>query len=94
MKFKFPNLPRMWDFILASLALFAVIVYVAPEQVGVVLYKLALVSLGGVVGYWLDRRLFPYSRPHAVNGVMVTSAAMVRRAIIIGAVILGVTMGL
>ena len=28
------------------------------------LYKAHLLSLGGWGGYWLDRALFPYARPH------------------------------
>jgi hypothetical protein len=28
------------------------------------LYKAHLMSLGGWGGYWLDRALFPYARPH------------------------------
>ena len=30
----------------------------------VTLYKAHLLSLGGWGGYWLDRGLFPYDRPH------------------------------
>jgi hypothetical protein len=33
--------------------------------VAVTLYKAHLLSLGGWGGYWLDRALFPYSRPHS-----------------------------
>jgi hypothetical protein len=35
----------------------------SPQQLPVLLYKLSLVSLAGVVGYWLDRWAFPYARP-------------------------------
>jgi hypothetical protein len=37
----------------------------APHQLPVSLYKLSLVSLAAVVGYWLDRSIFPYARPDA-----------------------------
>jgi hypothetical protein len=32
--------------------------------VAVTAYKAHLLSLGGWGGYWLDRALFPYDRPH------------------------------
>lgn len=34
------------------------------STVAVTLYKAHLLSLGGWGGYWLDRGLFPYDRPH------------------------------
>ena len=36
-----------------------------PGNIGsVTLYKAHLLALGGWGGYWLDRALFPYDRPH------------------------------
>lgn len=35
-----------------------------PAWVQVSLYKLSLVTSAGYVGYWIDRSLFPYGRPH------------------------------
>lgn len=38
---------------------------IAPgDLVAVSLYKAHLLSMGGWMGYWLDRGLFPYDRPH------------------------------
>ena len=34
--------------------------------VAVTLYKAHLMALGGWGGYWLDRALFPYQRPHTL----------------------------
>ena len=34
-----------------------------PQQLSVVIFKIALVSIAGVMGYWLVRALFPYARP-------------------------------
>jgi hypothetical protein len=36
-----------------------------PEQLGVTLYKLLLVSIAAILGYHLDRALFPYASPGA-----------------------------
>lgn len=56
-------LPRMFIcLILAALAL-AGLWLISPQQLPVVLYKVSLVLLAGVAGYWLDRWIFPYARP-------------------------------
>jgi hypothetical protein len=53
--------------------LVSVLVFIAAQatadqwptsHLAVSLYKLHLCSLAGWSGYWLDRALFPYSRPH------------------------------
>lgn len=66
-RFFFPALkvraPRLWGWILISIVLLLVVAWVAPQQVPVSIYKLSLVTMAGVVGYWLDRSMFPYARP-------------------------------
>ena len=113
------RLPRMFGWLLLAIVLFAGIAAISPQQLPVGLYKLCLITLAGVVGYWLDRCLFPYARPDfylrdihwldrlldgETNGTAdvavakgdeaIFAAAMLRRAIIVGACILGVAMGL
>lgn len=51
--------PALW----ISLALFAVIACLAPKLLPISLYKLALITAGAWVAYWLDRWFFPYARP-------------------------------
>lgn len=60
--------PRMLFAMMASLFLFAA-AHVAQQNLpgtllAVSLYKAHLLTLGGWAGYWLDRGLFPYARPH------------------------------
>lgn len=55
--------PRLGGWLLTALLLFVVIGCVSPQQLPVVIYKLALITLAAVLGYWLDRSLFPKSRP-------------------------------
>lgn len=55
--------PRLSIWWLIAIVLLALIYHVAPQQLPVVLYKLSLLSLAGIAGYWLDRHLFPYARP-------------------------------
>lgn len=99
-------MPRLSTWLFISIGLLAVLAMLNPQQLPVVLYKLSLVSLGAVLGYWIDRSLFPYARPHCflfphepnscgpeqINTAI--SLLMLRRAVVIFAVILGLTLGL
>lgn len=76
-------------------------------QISLIAYKIMLVSLAAWGGYWLDRWLFPYARPHlyaeAIDGDQRLTftklgghlfiAATARRAILIAAVVLAVALG-
>jgi hypothetical protein len=56
--------PRATTWLLLAVALLVAVAIFAPEhQRLVVLYKACLVALAAVLGYWLDRTLFPYARP-------------------------------
>lgn len=54
---------RMVGWMLIGLLLSVLIFVLAPQQIPVSLYKINLIAMAGVVGYWLDRSLFPYARP-------------------------------
>ncbi len=62
------SLPRLLEALLASVLLFILAQLAASywptSHVAVSLYKLHLCSLAAWAGYWIDRSLFPYSRPH------------------------------
>ena len=55
--------PRTTTWLVLAALLLVAIAIVAPPQLPVVLYKASLVALAAVLGYWLDRTLFPYARP-------------------------------
>lgn len=57
------KLPRMTDWLMLALVLSLFIFALSPQQLPVSLYKMNLIAIAGVVGYWLDRSLFPYARP-------------------------------
>ena len=57
------QVPRLFWWLVATILLVVIIGLLAPQQLPVSLYKLSLVTMAGVVGYWLDRSLFPYARP-------------------------------
>lgn len=57
------RIPRMTGWLIIALALSVLMLALAPAQLPVTLYKINLIALAGVMGYWLDRALFPYARP-------------------------------
>ena len=36
----------------------------SPQQLPTSVYKLNLIALAAVAGYWIDRSIFPYARPN------------------------------
>lgn len=74
----------------ALLLVFAVAFYFTytwvPEKTGPMFYLVARIAGGGFIGYWVDRILFPYARPHALKGIE-QGAAQKRRAMIVSAAI-------
>lgn len=93
------NAPRLSGWLLITLVLLACVWAIAPQQLPVSLYKLSLVTLAAVVGYWIDRSLFPYARPdiffqyRTVPATTLLAAAMIRRAIIVGCAMLAMGLG-
>lgn len=57
------KLPRLTSWWLIALALSALVFLLAPQQIPVSLYKLNLIAVAAVSGYWIDRKVFPYARP-------------------------------
>lgn len=94
---------RLLGWALIALALSLAVAFIAPQQLPVSLYKINLVALAGVVGYWLDRGLFPYARPSAwadlarygatLGNAQVFAACMLRRALVVAAAMIAVGMG-
>lgn len=95
-----PNftLPRLTLWAIAAIVLLCAIAFISPQQLPVVLYKLALVTLACVLGYWVDRALYPYDRPHTYEecgeDLLPRGLAMLRRSLIVLACVLGLTLGL
>ncbi|WP_256574217.1 putative holin [Pseudomonas sp. M30-35] len=90
------RLPRMTLWTIITLCLLLLLAFVRPEQLQVILYKSLLVTLAAVIGYWIDRSLFPYvqDRPHQCIGGIHIVGAWLRRALIVLACVLGMTLGL
>lgn len=92
---------RMSGWGLAAVASGVAVYFFIPQEFEVALWKSALVASAAFGGYWLDRTLFPYARPHTLtadeNDAMwskddpqghVFVGSMIRRALlVIGAMI-------
>ncbi len=92
------NLPRMFDWIVITILLTLIIYVLAPQQLPVSLYKLSLITTAAVLGYWIDRSLFPYARPDNQSFIdtkahQLIAAAMQRRAIIICGAMVAMSLG-
>lgn len=86
------DLMRMAEWLVVSGVLygvcFALRAFDLAPQLQVVLWKLGNMTIAGHVGYWMDRRAF--TRIVADSGVH----EQLRRAIVIGAAMLSVALGL
>lgn len=86
---------RMWHWCAITVALMGLVGWLAPHQLEVTLYKLSLVTLAAWIGYWIDRGLFPYARPHVfIEDGGPAGLMMMRRAVIVGCSMLAVSLGL
>lgn len=85
-------LPTLRDKLRASplLALFvvtfAITAFLNPAKVGLTVWGIAKLGMGGYVGYWIDRLIFPYARPHDLIGIE-AGTSWKRRALIVSAAI-------
>lgn len=59
------KLPRLTSWWLIATVLSLAVFLIAPQQLPVSLYKLNLISLAALAGYWIDRAVFPYARPQS-----------------------------
>ena len=87
---------RMCPWALLTVALAALVWWIQPVQLEVAVWKAMLLSGAAYLGYWIDRNVFPYARPHEVleyakrapEAALYAALAMLRRAVIIAAVVI------
>ena len=88
---------RMWDWWLTALVAAAVVAWLAPAQLQITAYKVSLVTIAIVLGYWADRALFKRAADRIEERSLrdfYASARIVARAIVVLAVVLGLTQGI
>jgi hypothetical protein len=73
------------------LVAFLVTIFLAPAKVGLTVWGIAKLGMGAYLGYWFDRLIFPYARPHTLEGIA-AGTAWKRRALIVAAAILGASL--
>ena len=98
---------RMSGWGLAALALGVAIYFFIPQEITIAHWKAALALASAFGGYWLDRTLFPYARPHTLtadeNDAMWSSndpqghvfvGSMMRRALLVVGTMIAVAVAL
>ena len=100
------KLPRMWkEWLITALIVWVIYHYFLGGEIRaqVLLSKIPLLTLGGILGYYGDRGLFPYARPADIlkswglntglfsgtDALRAFNTACIRRAIIVAACVLG-----
>lgn len=102
-----PDRLRAWPWLAFALVTTTIVAIVAPQQVGLLAWAGAKLSWGAFLGYWIDRSIFRYSRPHEAWDIAELSVGFkehrawfvagclreLRRAVIIAATILALGVG-
>ena len=85
-------------FVIITALLLVSVFLISPAQLPVIIYKASLVTLAAILGYWIDYLLFPHMRPGINDGndqdPIIRSSIAIRRALIILATILGMSLAL
>ncbi|TGG92565.1 hypothetical protein E4656_13675 [Natronospirillum operosum] len=54
---------RAWPWLLSGVVFAGIVAWLAPHQIGVLVWSLSKLGLGAYLGYWIDRSVFHYARP-------------------------------
>lgn len=92
---------RMWEWLLVTAVLFAIVWWIAPQQIELLFYKAVQVTIGTFIGYWLDKSLYRGASPDRFLGHRggehsdyLAGKAMIRRALIVVGTIFAISHGL
>lgn len=81
------DLARGSPLLVLGLIAFGIVFLLNPAKLGLMLWGCARLAVYAYIGYWVDRALFPYARPHTLDGIA-EGTAWKRRALIVSAAIL------
>lgn len=54
---------RCWPWLLAACMSAVCVYFIAPQQLGLLLWALTKLSFAAYLGYWIDRGIYSYARP-------------------------------
>lgn len=66
---------------------FGVVLVMNPAKVGLLIWGASRIGVYAYLGYWVDRVIFPYARPHTLTGIA-EGTAWKRRALIVAAALI------
>ena len=92
---------RMIIWLAISIPLILIVAFISPQKIELLVNKTVMITFSAWLGYRIDRGLFPYARPDRLaeapampDSDLAFAAAMLRRAIIVAACVLGMEIGL
>ncbi|AVI04935.1 hypothetical protein [Alteromonadaceae phage B23] len=89
---------RAGPWLIFTIVMAAIVGFLYPHQLGVLLWSLTKLSAGAYLGYWIDRTIFYYGRPGDIRHKDLETAvliigSMIRRSLIMAAAILALGLG-
>lgn len=78
---------RAWPLLAIFLGALALTAFLNPLKTALAVWGISKLGLGAYLGYWVDRLLFPYARPHELTGVE-AGTSWKRRALLVAASII------
>jgi hypothetical protein len=84
---KWRDLMRCSPLLAFGLVASVIVFLLNPAKLGLMLWGCARLAVYAYIGYWIDRVLFKYARPHTLDGIA-EGTAWKRRALIVSAAIL------
>ncbi|MBI2397716.1 MAG: hypothetical protein HYV17_07950 [Xanthomonadales bacterium] len=78
---------RVFSMLLIFVFFMAIVHAMNPAKAGLMAWCIARLCFGVFFGYWADRILFPYARPHTLEGIARGAAEKRRAVIVVGCVI-------
>lgn len=89
---------RAGPWLIFTIVMAAIVGFLYPHQLGVLLWSLTKLSAGAYLGYWIDRTIFYYGRPGDIRhkdleAALLIIGSMIRRSLIMAAAILALGLG-
>lgn len=78
---------RATPLLLLGVIALAVVLVLNPAKAGLLVWGASRIGLYAWLGYWVDRVIFPYARPHTLTGIA-EGTAWKRRALIVAAALI------